>query len=124
LSLRRWWPPLLWLGAILTATSIPGSKIPDLGIPFIDKFVHFGMYAVLGFLVTRAVDGPTRAMVVRSIVIGFIICSAIGAADEWHQTYMPSRSTDPADWLADSAGGLVGALTWATRRRRSLTAER
>jgi VanZ family protein len=41
------------------------------------------------------------------------IAVAFGAADEWHQGFIPGRSTDPADWRADSVGAAGGAIIFA-----------
>jgi VanZ family protein len=39
------------------------------------------------------------------------VVSVFGAVDEWHQSFIPRRSMSFADWIADSSGALVGALT-------------
>jgi VanZ family protein len=115
---------VLWLGAILTATSLPGSLLPKTQIPFADKAVHFSMYGVLGLLLARAMHNPPRTTRLRVVLGAFLLVAAIGALDEWHQRYMLDRSTEFADWMADSSGGLIGALAWtvATRPKSIRTA--
>jgi VanZ family protein len=105
------------MGAIVTATSIPGVFIPVVGFRFADKVVHLCMYAVLGFLMSRAMDNSTGTTRRRAFLAAFLFCGAMGAADEWHQRYIPGRTAEVADWMADSTGGLVGALTWILRSR-------
>ena len=114
---RRWWPPVAWLGAILTATSLPNSVIPDVGVRFADKGLHFVMYGGLGLLLARAMHNPPRTTRFRVVLAAFLLVVAIGALDEWHQHYIRGRSTELADWLADSAGGLTGALIWVLGSR-------
>lgn len=109
---RRWWPPVAWLGAILTATSLPNTLIPDVGFRFADKGLHFFMYGGLGLLLARAMHNPPRTTRLRVFLAAFLLVVAIGALDEWHQHFIQGRSTELADWLADSSGGLVGALIW------------
>jgi VanZ family protein len=47
------------------------------------------------------------------------VASALGAADEWHQQFIPSRSMDVRDWMADTAGAVTGlSLVTALARRR------
>ena len=118
---RRWWPPVIWLGAILTATSLPGSFLPAAHIPFADKAVHFVMYGGLGLLLARAMHNPPRTTRLRVILAAFLMVAAIGALDEWHQRYIQGRSTEFADWMADSAGGLIGALIWVSAERAKAT---
>ena len=105
------------MGAILTATSIPGAFIPVIGPRNTDKVVHLFMYGTLSFLIARALDDPPKAHRLRAFLGGLLFCVAMGAADEWHQLYIPGRSAEVNDWLADSTGGLVGAAAWMLRSR-------
>lgn len=108
---------MTWLGAILTATSLPSSLLPNARIRHADKGVHFFMYGVLGLLFARAMHNPPRTTRFRVIVAAFLMIVAIGALDEWHQQYIQGRSDDVADWMADSIGGLMGALIWIAADR-------
>ena len=114
---RRWWPPVAWLGAILTATSLPKSVIPDVGFQFADKGLHFSMYAGFAFLTARAMHNPPRTTLPRVLVASFLLVLAIGALDEWHQHFIKGRSTELFDWIADSLGGLAGGLAWVMGNR-------
>jgi VanZ family protein len=114
---RRWWPPVLWLGAIFTATSIPGSFLPETNVRFADKGVHFLMYGVLALLFARAMHSPPRTTRFRVVLGAFLLVSAIGALDEWHQQYIQGRSTDFFDWMADTTGGVIGAVIWLAHQR-------
>jgi VanZ family protein len=42
-----------------------------------------------------------------------VFCSLYGASDEWHQSFVPGRMVEVADWLADSIGGVIGAVVAA-----------
>lgn len=116
---------MAWLGAILTATSLPQTVIPDVGFRFADKAVHFFMYGGLGLLFARAMHNPPRTTRVRVVVASFLLVVALGALDEWHQHFIQGRSTEFADWVADSSGGFLGALVWviASRVRAIQTAD-
>lgn len=84
-----------------------------------DSWAHFLVYAVLGVLVTRAVElMPRRAALFVAVVIGI---SLFGAIDEWHQRFIPGRFPDLVDWIADSVGGAVGATLFAFGVRRRQT---
>ena len=106
------------MGAILTATSIPGRFIPVVGFRSTDKVVHLFMYGVLALLISRALDEPSKPNRVRAMLMAFLFCSAMGAADELHQLYIPGRSAEVADWAADTTGALVGASVWTLRSRQ------
>lgn len=102
LSPRRWWPPLLWAALILTVSSVPARNLPDVGIS--DKIEHAAAYAVLAALALRSAGLFASAAVWTRVLLAV---SAFGAADEWHQRFIPGRQPDVLDWAADSTGALV-----------------
>jgi VanZ family protein len=106
-----------WLGAILTATSLPKSVIPEVDFKFADKVVHVFMYGVLAYLIARAMHNPPRTTRVRVLTAAFLLVVAFGAIDEWHQQFIKGRTVGVADWVADSAGGLIGAAVWVIGSR-------
>jgi VanZ family protein len=115
LNLRRWLPPLLWAGVIIFATSMPSDVVPQQVSTF-DKTAHFGMYAVLGGLVTRHLAETTGRW--RAALAALTMAAVFGAFDEWHQQFIPGRSAELADWRADSLGAATGAFLVALGRRR------
>lgn len=115
----RWLPVTLWAALVFTLTSIPNPSLP--AITGGDKAVHAIMYGVLAVLALYAWPPERRPFGARLVVL--VVVAALGAADEWHQHYVPGRSADVRDWVADTLGALVAlALTWivmAPRRRES-----
>lgn len=111
----RWLLPLSVAAAIFAATSWPTPpNMPGRS----DKVIHFTAYALLGASVAWA----SRSRGVVSAAKWIVLVSAIGAADEWHQQFIPGRRMDAFDWMADTAGAacgltLVTALAW---RRESV----
>jgi len=114
-----WWGAGAWAAAIfaLSASSDLGRTIGFLdGVPGIDKVAHAVTYAVLGGLL-RVATGHGGAAVA--------LAAGYGLTDEVHQAYVPGRSPDPLDWLADVVGAAVGVALVASfaRRRRTPTVE-
>lgn len=113
-SKRGWlWPAALAL-LILAAShrsSLAGPRIPGL-----DKAVHFAVYGLLATLVCRQGRGW------RAAGWSALAVSAFGATDEWHQSFVPGRSTELADWLADTLGAAtaVAVYTGWARYREAL----
>jgi VanZ family protein len=124
LSVRRWLPPLIWAGVILAGTSLPQKAVP-VQTASIDKVLHFTIYAVFAFLLSRQILEVTDRW--RAAAVAIVIAAAFGAADEWHQRFIPGRSTEFADWVADCIGASVGALAFVALRRgdrsRQITSE-
>ena len=120
LKVRRWLPPLLWAGVILFVTSVPASVVPRQLSPY-DKGVHFTIYGLFAVLLSRDISQVTGRW--RAAIVASAVAIAFGAADEWHQRFVPGRASELADWRADSIGAAGGALAFAfySRTRRSRT---
>ena len=41
-----------------------------------------------------------------------LIVSAYAASDEWHQSFVPGRASEAADWIADTAGAIVAVVLY------------
>jgi VanZ family protein len=121
-------PALAWLLAALyclliflqSAFPTPGD-LP--GIPGMDKLVHLLVYLLLGLLFARAYAlSLPRILPLRWLfILAWLSTALYGASDEVHQAFVAARSADPFDWLADAAGGALGAalylrLRWRWRR--------
>jgi VanZ family protein len=107
--------PIAVLLGILMATSFPAPPpMPHNS----DKVVHFTAYALLGASVAWA----ARLRTWRRTLVWMVAVSVIGAADEWHQKFIPNRAMDSRDWFADTAGAVFGIslVTALTRRRESV----
>jgi VanZ family protein len=72
------------------------------------KIAHFTEYAILGFLAARAVSTSPHPAIKRR---WFLICLALvvvyALLDEYHQSFVPSRTASIYDSLIDMAGGLT-----------------
>ena len=128
-SLGRWAPVVFWMAFIFFLSSRP--SFPDLGVKLLlDKALriagHFIQYAVLAFLVSRAV-APNGER--SNLWIGLVLawCAAYAVSDEWHQSFIPNRTADVLDWVVDMAGALVGCVVYRRKMRaegRTRIAER
>jgi VanZ family protein len=110
---------VLWAAFILLLTSIPGSDLPHvsfLSFRASDKLVHGTMYAIFAWLAVRSLLRAGRPLVqaVLVVVLGIAIFAVL---DEWHQQFIPGRSMDVFDWLADIAGASIGTLVAAMAPR-------
>ena len=66
--------------------------------------IHFIEYAVLGLLISRAVDVRT----LQEIIYTGCLITLIGAVDEIIQWFLPNRVGDMRDVFMNSVGGLSG----------------
>jgi VanZ family protein len=80
-----------------------------------DKLLHGLEYFGLGVLVFRAVAGGLPATVdVRRALLTVAITVGYGASDEVHQLFVPMRSADFRDLVADAFGAAAALIVcWA-----------
>ena len=103
-ALSLWLPVVAWAGLIFAL-----SSIPDLGTGLgtwdlvLRKVAHAAEYAVLGFLLLRALGRETAALVVGI---------AYAASDELHQHFVPGRQASVLDVLVDSVGVAAGVVAF------------
>lgn len=84
-----------------------------------DKVKHMALYGVFAGLVYQALATFLQARpALFWLTVGIV--SLYGATDEYHQWFVPGRSSDVMDWVADTAAAMiVGAALAAWSRRRA-----
>ena len=108
-------PILRWLDPAISPQTIAHVQM------IVRKAAHVSEYAVLALLSFRAVATtfwPERAAFAAAIILS---CSAsLAALDEFHQSFVPSRTASARDVVIDICGAAIGAaFYWLFRRRKS-----
>lgn len=117
---RLWLPVIAYMAMLFGFSSLSTLPSPPRGFSFYD--VHIAAYAGLGALTTRAMAKGFRNVSWRAVLVGIVIATLYGVSDEYHQRFVPGRSFDVLDMLADLIGSVVGASAvgaWSIIRRRS-----
>ena len=98
-----------WL-ILFTATTLPAERLPSVG--FTDKINHFIAYFILAILVnlTLIYQRKSRLLFEKAPIATIVICLFYGALDEVHQLFVPGRSAETLDWVADASGTFAGIL--------------
>jgi VanZ family protein len=108
-------PAFLWSVIILLIICIPGSnfpKTPFINIPHLDKLVHAFIFAILAYLLSSGLYRQKNPYLKKhhyaiSLAAGIVY----GIFTEWIQwSYIPGRSGELLDWIADVGGTLAGLL--------------
>lgn len=112
---RRWiaWiPALAWAGCIFALSA--QSTLPGTG-GVTDKQAHAMAYGVLAMLSLMAAAGwRWRAVTASRVLLAFTVAVLYGVSDEVHQAFVPGRTPDVADVVADATGaGLAVLAGWA-----------
>jgi VanZ family protein len=105
-----WLPVILYMAAIFYVSSLPQPPVPPGG----DKPWHILAYLGLGVVTVRAVAGGLPpAIDARVAAFAMAIAIGYGATDELHQAFVPGRSAQVADLVADAIGVMSGTgLCW------------
>jgi VanZ family protein len=113
-----WLPAVLYMGLIFTLSSMPALMPYAKYFPMRDKGIHFVEYAVLGALTTHAAGRtfPDRSRA-RVFLFGWMTAVLFGVSDELHQAFVPGRSADVLDLVADAIGAFAGAGVRSVVRR-------
>jgi len=109
---RAWAPAVAWAALIFLLSARSTTAVPlEHGL---DKFAHFGAYAVLGAALGRARLHHRWPLAVP-LALGLLYA----LSDELHQAFVPGRTAEAADWVADALGTLAGLLLFHRWRRRA-----
>jgi VanZ family protein/glutaredoxin len=101
-----WGPPLAYLLLIFHLSGRP--QLPWTP-PYPDYLMHAAEYSVLAILLARAVNqGLSRRLAAKRGLLAWTLCVLYAVSDEVHQAFVPGRSADPRDVLADAAGAALG----------------
>ncbi len=107
---------LLWAPvALLLAYEVylsSQSYLPSVPVHIsnLDKLEHAGYYFLMAAFAYRALRFGHGWSRWRSALLAVFALFAYGMLDEWHQSFVPLRDSDPLDVLADVAGALIAAL--------------
>ena len=98
------------------------SDVPSLPGGLSSYTGHMIGYALLGGLALRAWAGATwRGVTAHAALKAVLLASAYGVTDEVHQSFVDNRFPGVDDWVADTAGAILGvlAVVGLARLRRS-----
>jgi VanZ family protein len=100
------------MALIFAASSIPNLQRLPGGMS--DKSGHSIGYAMLAGLLLRAfAGGRLRGVTWARGFLAILLATLYGVTDEFHQLFVPGRSADRYDVLADCLGASLGvALGW------------
>jgi VanZ family protein len=99
-------PILLWLKPGMRPQTILSILI------VMRKSAHVAEYAILALLLWRALRSARTLRTKMSIVFGAVLlaCVVFAVSDEFHQSFVKSRTPTVRDVLLDGGGALFGLL--------------
>lgn len=125
--LLLWGPVVAHMALIFTASASPDPGLPS---SVSDKTAHFAAYGLLSALFLRALAGGALAGMTWTRATAAVLLSLLyGVTDELHQRFVPYRSPDVLDVVADAVGACAGVialliLRWGRAARSARSASR
>jgi VanZ family protein len=142
--LKYWLPVVIWLGVIFAGSTdvLSAEHTSRFLVPFlrwldphislvainsiqsvIRKLGHLIEYAILAALFWRALrdEGNLRTKMSLLFIAVWFVCGIFAVSDEFHQSFVPSRTASPHDVLIDICGALIGIVLCLMFSRRRLT---
>jgi VanZ family protein len=118
LWLWLWAPVIAYMAGIFYASSIPDPPVPA---NVSDVSLHEAAYFGLTLLVIRALArGRWSGVTLTTLAGAWLIAVAYGATDEWHQSFVPNRTSEWRDLGSDAIGAFVATAVvgaWGIIRR-------
>jgi len=110
---RLFWLALVWFIILTILLTLPGSSLPKedwLDKIWFDKWVHIFLFAILALLFCRSFKNFSGKKL-RLFLVIIIGCFFYGIIMEFVQKYfIPGRSFDIGDILADGIGSIIGGF--------------
>ncbi len=108
-NLRNYFLPaaIVWAIVIFCLSQIPGVDVPRL-VFNTDKLVHAIVYGILGFFTLGSMKSTVEGYRLFQIVLAVVLVVIYGGLDEFHQHFIPGRTADIHDLMADAVGGMIG----------------
>jgi VanZ family protein len=76
----------------------------------IRKSAHLTEYFIFSILLIRALRGQENGWKLRWAIWAVVIAAGYASFDEFHQSFVPSRTASPWDALLDTAGASVAQV--------------
>lgn len=107
----------VWIATIYYLSSLSGL---DIGIDFAakDKLFHMAAYGLLGLFILGTMRLSITGYSYNQVTLATLIATVYGITDEWHQSYVAGRTSDPMDLVADCLGALLVTLAARAFMRR------
>jgi len=97
---------------------LSSRPLPPAGKALPDWANHAIAYGILSILACRALEGGLRApLSFPRAAVAIAFCALYGMSDEWHQSFVPSRTAEARDVMSDTVGASLAAAAFAAWSR-------
>jgi len=124
--IKKWLAVVLWAGLIFFLSHQPELKsgLPERWDSFLAKLSHFLEYAILTFLLIRALQ-EHKLTKKKTLFLAVILAMGYAFSDEYHQSFILGRNASLRDVFIDSLGILlIVCQAFFFERRRTWLSKR
>jgi VanZ family protein len=104
---------IIWALILGIVMLLPQDQFPDSQLLSYDKLAHIAVFAMLSFLISVACSHKGRGKTTKSTIRALTICLVYSSLLECCQHFVPGRTLDGYDFLANYTGGLVGVIIFS-----------
>lgn len=121
-AVLRMVPVTVVMGTIFFLSHQPGDRLSLPPLPGFDKLAHTIAYGLLAGTVLFALSEHLKSTESRRVMLfTVVVCFLYGISDEFHQSFIPGRSTSVYDLFADCGGAAMACALWVRWRKRMTT---
>lgn len=102
-------PAILCSIGIYYFSSLPQAPFVMTTFQWQDKFLHFFAYLFYGFTVAFAIHFHGKSNVKKNILWIMLIGCFYAFTDEFHQSFVPGRTSEIGDIIADCLGIMIAS---------------
>jgi VanZ family protein len=135
----KWMPVIAWMILIFAGSTdvLSAEQTSRFLVPFLHwldpqmswatiREIHFAVrklghlteYAVLAMLLWRGLRGTLSVALLKVGLIAAVVAAVFAALDEFHQSFVPSRTSSANDVMIDICGAIVGLIVcWMFAQR-------
>ena len=119
-TVLRMVPLAVAMGTIFFLSHQPGDSLSLPLLPGSDKLAHMIAYGVLEGTVLFALSEHLKNTKPRIVMLfSLAFCFLYGISDEFHQSFIPGRTTSVYDLAADCVGAVMACAFWLRWRKRT-----
>ncbi len=100
------------MAIILLLTLSPGGGAQHMGLKFIDKFVHMGLFSVFSFLMVVGLKKQNAFHKLNTFLLVIAFSTVLGSSIEIVQEFVPGRDFDWLDILSNFSGTILGIFIY------------
>jgi VanZ family protein len=104
---KNYWPAIIWWAVLTYCSLTVAPQLPDFNLFTLDKVLHFGIYGLLCLLIMGGWRFSGNQLSPKVIFFAVAGCAFWGILMECTQGFLPYRSFELDDMVANTIGAIM-----------------